>query len=134
MLSINVEALELNAARNRPCGYIFLDFEDSEDVVRLRKSLQLLDNLPWPPLQDRKMQVKFCPHSRKEGSPSSLLCVGADVRSRCQSGAASQWKVQQWQLHGQPHRLEAIAIAWLAARCCETASLRSRSGDFETRH
>lgn len=55
MLSINVEALELNAARNRPCGYIFLDFEDSEDVARLRKNLQLLG----PPLQDRKMQVKF---------------------------------------------------------------------------
>ncbi|CAE7287404.1 ML5, partial [Symbiodinium sp. CCMP2456] len=50
--------MPMNAARNRPCGYIFLDLEDSEDVVRLCKNLRLLDNLLGA-RQDRKIQVNF---------------------------------------------------------------------------
>ena len=50
--------MPMNAARNRPCGYIFLDLEDSEDVVRLCKNLRLLDNLLGA-RHDRQIQVNF---------------------------------------------------------------------------
>ena len=47
-----------NAVRNRPCGYVFLDFQESADVARLCKSLRLLENLLGC-RQDRKIQINF---------------------------------------------------------------------------
>ena len=50
--------MPINAARNRPCGYVFLDFQDSADVVRLCKNLRLLENLLGA-RPDRKVQINF---------------------------------------------------------------------------
>mmetsp|Transcript_100718 Transcript_100718/g.139946 ORF Transcript_100718/g.139946 Transcript_100718/m.139946 type:complete len:357 (-) Transcript_100718:221-1291(-) len=50
--------MPIDVSRNRPCGYVFMDFQEPADVVRLCRNLLQLGNLIGARI-DRKMQVNF---------------------------------------------------------------------------
>ncbi|OLQ04825.1 Protein MEI2-like 5 [Symbiodinium microadriaticum] len=50
--------MPIDVSRNRPCGYVFMDFQEPADVVRLCRNLLQLGNFIGARI-DRKMQVNF---------------------------------------------------------------------------
>ncbi|CAE7192179.1 ML5, partial [Symbiodinium pilosum] len=50
--------MPIDVSRNRPCGYVFMDFQEPADVVRLCRNLMQLGNFIGARI-DRKMQVNF---------------------------------------------------------------------------